>query len=139
MPIYDARLTFSPQANTASPKALMLRAALMSLSKTVEQGGHSHSLTSSVSSSLIWPQPEHRLELGKNWSMATTVRPPQSALYPSILTKRPQPASAMLLLSFGLRIMFFTLRGSRQTTWCSLMSLRDNWWRLSIRQSEILA
>ncbi len=123
MPIYDTRLTFSPQANTASPAALMLRAALMSLSKRVEQDGHSHSLTSSVSSSLMWPQPEHRLELGKNWLMATTVQPPQSALYPSILTKLPQPTSAMRLLSFGLRIMFFTLRDSTQTTWFSLRKL----------------
>ena len=84
MSIYDTRLTFSPQANTASPAALMLTAALKSLSKRVEQEGQVHSRSSNTSASLMYPQQEHRLELGKNWSIATTVRPAQFALYFSI-------------------------------------------------------
>ena len=139
MPIYDTRLTFSPQANTASPAASMFTAALMSRSKRVEQEGQVHSRSFNTNASFMYPQQEQRLELGKNGSIATTVRPAQLALYSSIVTKLPQLASAMLLLSFGLRIMFFTFRDSTQTTWFSLISLRDNQWRLSVRQSEILA
>ncbi|VUS60193.1 hypothetical protein SPARK1531C2_05620 [Klebsiella grimontii] len=51
----------------------------------------------------------------------------------------PQPASAIALDSDGLRIMFFTLRDSMQTTWFSLMSLRVALCRASIRQSAIIA
>ena len=108
MPFGDTRLTFSPKANTASP------AALMSRSRRVEQEGQVHSRSFNVSASLMYPQQEQRLELGKNVSIATTIRPAQSALYSSILTKCPQPASAMCLLSWGLRIRFLTERLSEE-------------------------
>ncbi len=58
MPIYDIRLTFSPQANTASPAAFMLTAALMSLSKEVEQEGQLHALSSNASASFMYPEKE---------------------------------------------------------------------------------
>ena len=139
MPFGDTSLTFSPRSNTASPADLMLRDALMSRSKRLEQEGQVHSRSFNVSASLMYPQQEQRLELRKKVSIATMLRPAQSALYSSILKKCPQPASAMCLLSWGLRIMFLTLRGSTQITWLSLINLRDNLWRLSIRPSEILA
>ncbi len=139
MPVGDTSLTFSPRANTASPAALMLRAALMSRSRGAEQEGQVHSRSFNVNASLMYPQQKQRLELGKKVSIATMLRPAQSALYSSILKKCPHPASAMCLLTLGLRIRFLTLRDSTQTTWFSLISLRDNLWRLSIRPSEILA
>ncbi|CAI1544182.1 Uncharacterised protein [Serratia quinivorans] len=88
---------------------------------------------------MVKPQQLQRLELGKYGSIATMLRPAHSPLYCSWRTSSPQPASAIALDSFGLRIMFFTLRDSTQTTWFSLISLRDNWCRLSRRQSAILA
>lgn len=88
---------------------------------------------------MVKPQLLQRLEEGKYWSIATMLRPPHSPLYWSWRTSSLQPASAIALDSFGLRIMFFTLRDSTQTTWFSLISLRDNLCRLSIRQSTILA
>lgn len=139
MPFGDTRLTFSPKANTKSPAALRLAAALMSRSKSFEQEGQVHSRSFKVSASLMYPQQAQRLELGKKVSIATRLLLAQSAFYSSILRKCPQPASAMCLLTLGLRIRCLTLRDSTQTTWFSLISLRDNWWRLSIRPSEILA
>lgn len=88
---------------------------------------------------MVKPQQLQRLEEGKYWSIATTLRPTHSPLYCSWRTSSLQPASAIALDSFGLRIMFFTLRDSTQTTWFSLISLRDNLCRLSMRQSAIFA
>lgn len=88
---------------------------------------------------MVKPQLLQRLEEGKYWSIATMLRPPHSPLYWSWRTSSLQPASAIALDSFGLRIAFFTLRDLTQTTWFSLISLRDNLCRLSIRQSTILA
>src|SRR5690554_1966396 len=132
-------LTFSPRANTASPAALMLVAALMSRSWDMPHSGQSHCLIDNGSDDKVCPQPEHRLELGNHWSMATSERPAQSALYANWRTNSPHPASAIALLGVGLRIMFFTFRDSTQITWFSLINLRDNLCKLSCRQSEILA
>lgn len=88
---------------------------------------------------MVKPQQLQHFEDGKYWSMATTDRPAHLPLYWSWRTSSLQPASAIALDSFGLRIMFFTLRDSTQTTWFSLISLRDNLCRLSIRQSAIFA
>lgn len=75
-----------------------------------------------------------RFEDGKKWSMATTDRPAHSPLYWSWRTSSLQLASAIALDSDGLRIMFFTLRDSTQTTWFSLISLRVALCKASIRQ-----
>ncbi|CAI1075746.1 Uncharacterised protein [Serratia fonticola] len=88
---------------------------------------------------MVKPQLLQRFEVGKNGSIATTLRPAHAPLYCSWRTSSLQPASAIALDSFGLRSMFFTLRDSTQTTWFSLISLRDNLCRLSIRQSAIFA
>ena len=132
-------LTLSPRANTASPAALMLVAALWSRSWFAPHSGQFHFLTVNGSDDKVCPQPEQRLELGNHWSMATSERPPHSALYANWRTNSPHPASAIALLSVGLRIMFFTFRDSTQITWFSLINLRDNLCKLSCRQSEILA
>ncbi len=86
---------------------------------------------------MVKPQQPQRLEDGKNWSMATTDRPARSPLYCSWRTRSPQLASAVALDRFWLRIMFFTLRDSTQTTWLSLISLRVALCRASWRQSAI--
>lgn len=80
-----------------------------------------------------------RFEDGKKWSIATTDRPAHSPLYWSWRTSSLQLASAIALDSDGLRIMFFTLRDSTQTTWFSLISLRVALCKASIRQSAIFA
>lgn len=74
---------------------------------------------------MVKPQQLQHFEDGKYWSMATTDRPAHLPLYWSWRTSSLQPASAIALDSFGLRITFFTLRDSTQTTWFSLISLRD--------------
>ena len=88
---------------------------------------------------MVKPQQLQRFEDGKNWSIVTTLRPAQSPLYCSWRTNSFQPASAIALDSFGLRIMFFTLRDSTQTTWFSLISLRVALCKASCRQSAIFA
>ena len=88
----DSRLTFSPKANTASPAAKMLRAALMSRSWSAPHSGQDQRRTSSASLSNTCPQSLHRLVLGNHWSIATNVRPAQSALYASCRVNSP-PAS----------------------------------------------
>jgi len=87
----------------------------------------------------IYPQQWQRFEDGKKRSILTTLRPVHSPLYSSWRMNSPQLASDIALDSLGLRIMFFTARDSAQTTWFSLMSLRDSQWRRSERQSAIFA
>ena len=65
---------------------------------------------------MVKPQQLQRFEDGKYWSIAKTLRPAHSPLYYRWQTSSLQPASAVALDSFGLRIMFFTLRDSTQTT-----------------------
>ena len=132
-------LTFSPKANTASPAAKMLRAAFTSRSWVVPHSGHSHDRTSSGMFSFTNPQQEQRLVDGKNFPISTYVLPYQPALYASWRVNSPQLASAMCLANVGFLIMFFTARFSAQTTWFSLISLRDNLCKLSERSSEIFA
>ncbi|SEA98583.1 hypothetical protein SAMN05660964_03049 [Thiothrix caldifontis] len=132
-------LTFSPKANTASPAAKMLCAAFTSRSWVAPHSGHSHSRTSSGIVSLTNPQQEQRLLDGKNRPISTYVLPAQADLYSSCRVNSPQPASAMCLARFGFLTMFFTARFSTQITWFSLTNLRDNWCKLSERQSVIFA
>ncbi len=132
-------LTLSPKANTVSPTAKMLRAALTSRSWVVPHSGHSHDRTSSGNLSLTNPQQEQRLLEGKNRPISTYVLPSQPDLYSSCRVNSPQLASAMCLASFGFLIMFFTARFSAQITWFSLTNLRDNLCKLSERQSAIFA
>ena len=88
---------------------------------------------------MVKPQQLQRFEDGKNRSIATTERPAHSPLYWSCRVNSLQPASAIALDSDGLRIMFFTLRDSTQTTWFSLISLRVALCKASVRQSAIFA
>ncbi|MEN9502615.1 MAG: hypothetical protein RI964_1900 [Pseudomonadota bacterium] len=132
-------LTFSPKANTVSPTASMFFAALMSRSWIDPHSGHFQERTSSGIVSDTKPQQEQRLLEGKNLSISTYVLPVQFALYASWRVNSPQLASAMCLASLGCLIMFFTARFSTQITWFSLINLRDNWCKLSFRQSVIFA
>ncbi len=88
---------------------------------------------------MVKPQQPQRLEDGKNWSIATTLRPARSPLYCSWRTRSPRLASAIALDRFWLRNIFFTFRDSTQTTWFPLIRLRDNLCQLSIRQPAIFA
>lgn len=132
-------LTQSPKANTASPAAFILHAALTSRSCSVSHSGQVHDRTPSGIDSETNPQQWQRFDDGKNRSISTYTLPAQLALYSSCRVNSPQLASAICFASFGFLIMFFTERFSAQTTWFSLISLRDNWCKLSNRQSEILA
>src|SRR5690554_1123529 len=132
-------LTFSPRANTASPAALMLIAALMSRSCSAAHSGHVQVRTCSGISGITCPQSEQRLLDGYHGSIADSCRPAQAALYASCLTNSPQPASLIDLASERLRSMCFTLRDSTQITWFSLTIWRDSLCKRSIRQSAILA
>src|SRR5690554_4653930 len=132
-------LTFSPRANTASPAALILIAAFTSRSCLVSQTGQVQPRICNGIVSITWPQPEQRLLDGYHWSIATSWRPAQSALYANWRINSPQLASLIDLASERLRSMFLTLRDSTQITWFSLINLWDNLCKLSIRQSEILA
>ena len=79
-----------PQANTASPAALIFKAAFTSRSWTYRIRDRSIPEYPERESRRC-PQPEQRLELGYHWSIATTERPYQAALYSSWLTSRPSP------------------------------------------------
>lgn len=135
----DTGFTISPKASTASPAALMFAAALISRSCSVPHSGQFHDRTSSGIDSETNPQQWQRFDDGKNRSISTYTLPAQLALYSSCLVNSPQLASAICFANFGFLIMFFTARFSAQTTWFSLISLRDNLCKLSNRQSEILA
>src|SRR5690554_973949 len=132
-------LTFSPRANTASPAALILIAAFTSRSCSALQTGQVQLRICNGIVPITWPQSEQRLLDGYHWLIATNCRPAQSALYANWRTNSPQPASLIDLASERLRSMFLTLRDSTQITWFSLINLRDNLCKLSIRQSESFA
>jgi hypothetical protein len=127
----------SPQANTASPAALMLRAAFTSRSCAVWHSGHVQERVAKSNLSNVYPQQEHRLLDGNQRSIATTVRPYQPALYSSCRTSSPQFASLIDLASVGFFTIFLTVRFSTQITWFSLISAVVNLWVKSFRQSAI--
>lgn len=132
--------TVSPQANkTASPAALMFRAALISRSCAVLHSGHVHCRVAKSSLSNVYPQQEHLLLDGYQRSIATTVLPYQPALYSSCRTSSPQFASLMDLARVGLRTIFLTAKFSTQITWFSRISAVVSLWVKSIRQSAIFA
>ena len=131
--------TVSPQANTASPAALMLRAAFTSRSCVALHSGHVHCRTANSSLSSVYPQQEQRLLDGNQRSIATTVLPYQPALYSSCRTSSPQFASLIALARVGFLTMFLTARFSTQIVWFSRISAVVNLWVKSLRQSAILA
>lgn len=64
-------LTDSPRADTASPAAKTLRAALMSRSWMLPHSGQTHSRTFNDILATVWPQSEQRLLLGYQRSIPT--------------------------------------------------------------------
>src|SRR5690606_28257265 len=88
-------LTASPWADTASPAARTLRAALMSRSCATPHSGQPHSRTVNGLLDMVCTQALHRLLEGYHRSMPTTVRPYHCALYCSCLTNSAQLASLM--------------------------------------------
>ena len=140
MPAFaETGFTVSPQANTASPAALMLHAAFTSRLWMVLHSGHAHCRVAKSSLSRVYPQLEQRLLEGNQRSIATTVRPYQPDLYSSCLTNSPQFASLMDLASVGFLTMFLTARFSTQITWFSLIRVVVNLWVKSFRQFAIFS
>ena len=103
-------LTVSPWADTASPAARTLRAALMSRSWIVPHSGHIHSRTFKGIALTVYPQSAHRLLLGYQRSIPISSRPFQLALYSSCRTNSDQLAS---LIDFD-----------RQRFFCMLLTAR---------------
>jgi len=132
-------ITVSPQANTASPAALMFRAAFTSRSCVVWHFGQVHCRVAKSNWSSVYPQQEQRLLDGYQRSIATTVLPYQSALYSSCRTSSPQFASLIDFANVGFLTMFLTARFSTQIVWFSRISVVVNLWVKSLRQSAILA
>ena len=132
-------LTFSPQTDTASPAAKMLRAAFMSRSWTTPHSGHVHPRTFNGSDPIVYPQSLHRLLDGYHRSIPINVRPYQSALYSSCLTNSAQLASEIDFARQWFFCMLLTAKLSTAITWFSFISRVESLWRKSFRASEILA
>src|SRR5688572_5538914 len=109
-------LMHSPQADTASPAANTLRAALTSRSWIVPHSGHAHSRTLSGSFDTTCPQSEQRFDEGYQRSMPISVRPYQCALYSSCLVNSDQLASPIDFARQALRCMLLTARVSMAIT-----------------------
>lgn len=140
MPPYsNTGLTFSPQTDTASPAAKMLRAAFMSRSWITPHSGQVHSLILKGSDSMVYPQSLHRLLDGYQRSMPINVRPYQSALYSNCLTKSDQLASEIDFARQWFFCMLLTARLSMAITWFSFISRVESLWIKSFRASVILA
>ena len=131
--------TVSPQAKTASPAALMLRAAFTSRSCVILHSGQVHCRVAKSSLSNVDPQQEQRLLDGYQRSIATTVLPYQPALYSSCQTNSPQFASLIAFASVGFLTLFLTAKFSTPITWFSRISAVVNLWVKSLRQSAIWA
>jgi len=138
-PYSNTGLTFSPQTDTASPAAKMLRAALMSRSWTTPHSGQAHSRIFSGIFATVYPQSLHRLLDGYHRSMPIKVRPYQSALYSSCLTNSDQLASEIDFARQWFFCILLTARLSTAITWFSFIIRVESLWRKSFRASEILA
>lgn len=132
-------LMASPWADTASPAAKILRAALTSRSCCVPHCGHVQARTDSGIEPWVWPHVEHRLLDGYQRSMPISVRPAHCALYSNCLTSSDQLASLIDLARLRLRSMFFTASVSRAITWFSLINRVESLCRKSLRASVMCA
>ena len=139
LPYSKTGLAAPPWADTASPAASTLRAALMSRSCCVPHSGHVQVRTDSTILPWVWPQTEHRLLDGCRRSTPTSVRPYHSALYSSCLTNADQPAAAMDFDRRGLRYRLLTDRVSTAITWFSLINRVESLCRKSLRKSMMRA
>lgn len=108
-------LTQSPKANTASPAAFILHAALTSRSCFLSHSRQIHEQTSSSIDSETNPQQWQRFDEGRNRSISIYTLPAHLALYSNCRVNSPQLASAMGFASFGFLIMFFTARFLRES------------------------
>lgn len=132
-------LTVSPWADTASPAAKTLRAALMSRSWTLPHSEHVHSRAFKGMAFAVCPQSAHRLLLGYQRSIPISSRPCQLALYSSCRTNSDQPASLIDFDRQRLFCMLLTSRLSMAITWFSFISRVESLCRKSLRESAILA
>ena len=89
----DMGLTLSPWADTASPAAKTLRAALMSRSWIAPHSGHVHARTFNDILATVCAQSLHRLLDGYQRSIPISVRPYHCALYSNCRLNSDQPAS----------------------------------------------
>lgn len=135
----STRLTLSPQADTVSPTAKMLRAAFTSRSCVSLQDGHCHSRTPSGMDETVCPQQEQRLLEGYHRSIPASVRPYHSALYDRNDRNCDQPESEIAFDSLGFFTMFFTVSVSTAMNWFSRINLVESLWWKSRRLSAILA
>ncbi|CAM3681922.1 hypothetical protein BOTU111922_00485 [Bordetella tumulicola] len=132
-------LTVSPWANTASPAANRLCAALMSRSWSVQQAEQVQRRTLNGSFGDTYPQAWQRLLEGYQRSTRTNLRPAQRALYSSCLTNSAHPASPMDLERQRFSRMLDTDKLSTAITWFSWINRVESWCRKSLRMSAILA
>src|ERR1700758_3646114 len=131
--------TLSPWADTASPAAKTLRAALTSRSWITPHSGHVHSRTFNGILATVCPQSLHRLLDGYQLSMPTSVRPYHSDLYVSCLTNSDQLASIIDFARWRFFCMLLTARLSMAITWLSFLSRVESLCRKSLRESAVLA
>ena len=121
-----------------SPSALVLRAALTSRSCIAPHVGQVHSRMAKERDSSSWPQTEHRLELGYQRLIATSVRPYHLALYRTVRTV-PADIGDGFRQAVIFQQMNSTANDSTQTTWFSRMSLVVSWCWKSRRRSAMRA
>lgn len=124
--------TFSPRADTASPAAKTLRAALMSRSWIVSHSGQVHWRTFKGILATVCPQSEQRLLLGYQRSIPTSSRPYHSDLYSNCRTNSDQLASAIDVASYD-SLMLLTANVSMAITWFSFTRPVESLWRKSLR------
>jgi len=136
-------LTLSPWANTASPAAKTLRAALMSRSCVLPQHGQVHERTVNGIFATVCPQSLHRLLEGNHLSTLMTVRPYHCALYFNCLVNSDQLASLIPFARRWFLSMFLTDSVSIAITWRSctnrLISRVESLCKKSLRASAVLA
>lgn len=128
-PYSDTGLTISPQASPASPAVRILRAAFTSRSWTDPHSGQPHSRRVSGNAGRVRPQSWHRLLLGYQRPIPTTVRPYQVALYSSWCKNSPHPASEMDFARLWFFFIWQTARLSTAITWFSRTIRPESWWR----------
>ena len=108
-------------------------AALMSLSRTVEQLLQVHSRSFSCSSLLMFPQFEQVLLDGAKRPIRRIFLPYQSALYSNIETKVDQLASLIACAKLWFLTIFFTDNVSKHIVWFSRISCVETLCKKSLR------
>ncbi len=127
------------EVSDCPPATLILIAAFTSLSWKVPQKRHSHSRIFNAFLPPIFPQQEHRWDLGSHREIIRKLRPYLSDFADSISRKERHPKSDIVRDKFRFLTIPDVFKSSKTIVWFSRTTLGDSLCKKSVRVSLIFA